>query len=86
MERRASVRWAQRLKRVFNIDVETCHECVGAVKVMPRALAKLAGQALACSENSAVIEKILAYLQGKDTSVPTSLRPEGRAPPAELFG
>jgi hypothetical protein len=44
---------------------------------MPKALATLAGQAL---------EKILAHLQGNDTSVSTSLRPESRAPPADLFG
>jgi hypothetical protein len=24
--------WAQRLKRVFNIDIETCRECGGTVK------------------------------------------------------
>ena len=48
---------------------------------MPKALATLAGQALACIEESAVVEKVLAYLQGKDTSVPTSLRLASRAPP-----
>jgi hypothetical protein len=53
---------------------------------MPKALATLAGRALACIEDAAVIEKILAYFQGKDTSVSTSLRPESRAPPADLFG
>ena len=73
-ERRASMSWAQRLKRVFNIDIETCRECGGTVKV------------IACIEDSAVIEKILAHLQGKDTSVPTSLWPASRAPPAGLFG
>jgi len=26
-EHRASMTWAQRLKRVFNIDIETCGEC-----------------------------------------------------------
>ena len=31
--------WAQRLKRVFGIDIETCRECGGAMKVMPKALA-----------------------------------------------
>ena len=53
---------------------------------MPKALAMLAGQALARIEEAAVIEKILAHLQGKETSVATSLRPESRAPPADLFG
>ena len=33
-ERRASMSWAQRLKRVFNIDIEICGECGGAVKVI----------------------------------------------------
>jgi hypothetical protein len=28
-ERRASMTWDQRWKRVFNIDIETCPECSG---------------------------------------------------------
>jgi hypothetical protein len=32
-ERRAAI-WAQRLKRVFDIDIETCGECGGDVKVI----------------------------------------------------
>jgi len=35
-ERRASMSRAQRLKRVFNIDIETCPECGGPVKVKTR--------------------------------------------------
>jgi hypothetical protein len=73
-EQRAAMTWAQRLKRVFGIGIETCRECGGTVKV------------IACIEDLAVIEKILAHLQEKDTSVPTSLRPASRAPPAELAG
>jgi hypothetical protein len=42
-ERRTAMTWAQRLKRVFNIDIETCGECGGTVKVIPKALAALAG-------------------------------------------
>jgi hypothetical protein len=57
-----------------------------AVRIMPKALAALAGQALACIEDAAVIEKILTHFQGKDASVSTSLRPESRAPPADVFG
>ena len=38
--------WRGRLKRVFNIDIETCRECGGAVRIIPKALAALAGQAL----------------------------------------
>ncbi len=78
--------WWKQLRPVLNIDIETCRECGGTVKVMPRALAALAGQALACIEDPVVIEKILAHLRGKDTSVPTSLLPDSRAPPADLFG
>lgn len=33
-ERRAAMTWAQRLKRVFNIDIETCPACGGAVRVI----------------------------------------------------
>lgn len=64
-ERRASMTWAQRLKRVSNIDIETCRECGGALKVitcvevqvvMPKALTLLAGQAL---------QKILNHLKEK---------------------
>ncbi len=52
-ERRASMTWAQRLKRVFNIDIETCSECGGAVKV------------IACIEDPVVIAKILTHLEEK---------------------
>jgi len=38
--------WAQRLKRVFNIDVETCGECGGDVRI------------IASIEDPAVIKKI----------------------------
>jgi len=74
-ERRASMTWAQRLKRVFNIDIETCCECGGTVKV------------IACIEDQEVIKKILTHLKEKTSPEPTNLLPEDRAPPqAELFG
>jgi hypothetical protein len=63
-----------RLKRVFNIDIETCRECGGTVKV------------IACIDDPVVIEKILTHLQEKLTPVPAGLRPASRAPPAGLFG
>lgn len=73
-ERRASMTWTQRLKRVFNIGIETCSECRGAVKV------------IACIEDPSVIRKILAHLDAKAASPGTSLLPESRAPPqAGLF-
>ncbi|MCP4875786.1 MAG: hypothetical protein GY896_09980, partial [Gammaproteobacteria bacterium] len=68
-ERRASMTWAQRLKRVFNIDIETCRECGGAVKV------------IACIEDLVVIEKILIHLNETVASAGTGLLPESRAPP-----
>ena len=73
-ERRATMSWAQRLKRVFNIDIETCGECGDPVKV------------IACIEDPVVVEKILTHLQEKLTSAPAGLRPASRAPPADLFG
>jgi len=33
-EKRASMTWAKRLKRVFNIDIETCCECGGEVRII----------------------------------------------------
>lgn len=68
-ERRAAMTWAQRLKRVFDIDIETCRECGGAVKV------------IACIENPVVIKKILTHLKEKVALQPTGLLPAVRAPP-----
>ncbi len=67
--------WAQRLKRVFNIDIETCRECGGAVKV------------IACIEEPVVIQKILNHLKGKGEYRDAFRLPEGRGPPqTRLFG
>jgi len=33
-EKRASMTWARRLKRVFNIDIETCSECGGDIRII----------------------------------------------------
>ena len=33
-ERHVAMSWAQRLKRVFNIDIEVCGHCGGSVKVI----------------------------------------------------
>ena len=45
VDRRASMSWAQRLKRVFGIDIETCPACGGAVRLF------------ACLPDPVVIEK-----------------------------
>jgi hypothetical protein len=73
-ECRASMTWAQRLKRVFNIDIETCPACGGAVRI------------IACIEDPVVIEKILTHLHKKETSAQASPLPPCRAPPqGDLF-
>jgi hypothetical protein len=73
-ERWAAMSWVQRLKRVFNIDIETCRECAAAVKV------------IACIEDPVVIQKILNYLKGKAEPQEPNRLPESRAPPqATLF-
>ena len=66
--RRGSMNWAQRIKRVFNIDVERCDQCGGKIKV------------IACIEDPVVIKKILDHL---DKTAPTEQgrRPQRRAPP-----
>jgi len=85
-EKRGSMIWAMRLKRVFGIDIETCSECGGDVRIIPKALASLAGQALASIEDPAVIKKILDYLDDNTPCITTALQPECRAPPlAELL-
>ncbi len=61
--------WAQRLKRVFNIDIETWQACGGAVKI------------IACIEDPQVIAKILIYLERKDTSTIAPRLPPSRGPP-----
>jgi hypothetical protein len=51
--------WAQRLKRVFTIDIETCQHCGGSVKV------------IACIEDPTVIKKILEHLESCTESAET---------------
>ncbi|EAN5249603.1 IS91 family transposase, partial [Salmonella enterica] len=61
------------LKRVFNIDIETCSGCGGAMKV------------IACIEDPIVIKQILDHLKHKAETSGTRALPESRAPPAELL-
>ena len=68
-EKRAAMTWAKRLKRVFNIDIETCSECGGEVRI------------IASIEDPAVIRKILAHLDNNATSAATALLPDCRASP-----
>lgn len=68
-EKHQSMTWAQRLKRVFNIDIETCEQCGGAVKV------------IASIEDPVVIQKILSHLNKDNDEIVEILPPQSRAPP-----
>ena len=57
-EHHAAMTWVQRLKRVFNIDIETCQGCGGPVKI------------ISCIEDPVVIKRILDHL--KEKPKPTS--------------
>ncbi len=70
-ERRSAMRWAQRLKRVFGIVVQTCAGCGGTMRI------------IASIEDPVVIKAILAHLAGKAYSAQPRL-PPGRAPPAPV--
>ena len=61
--------WARRLKRVFNIEIATCSECGGDVRI------------IASIEDPVVIQKILAHLDEKAASVATGMMPQCQAPP-----
>jgi hypothetical protein len=68
--------WAQRLKRVFLIDLTVCEHCGGAAKI------------IACIEDKLTIQKILAHIESAAISLPGQL-PPARGPPngsADLFG
>lgn len=61
------ISWARLLKRVFNIDVETCHLCSGKMKI------------ITAIEEPEVIKKILSHL-GLPTKPPEAW--SARGPPA----
>ena len=73
-ERHVAMSWAQRLKRVFNIDIEVCGHCGGSVKV------------IACIEDQDIIDRILAHLESKEQNTPAfpHLAPPTRASPETL--
>ena len=68
-ERRAAMTWAKRLKRVFDIDIETCSNCGGDVRI------------IACIEDPEVTRRILTHLGDHTCAVATILLPQCRAPP-----
>ena len=66
-DRQRGLTWAQRLKRVFAIDIETCRQCGGRLRV------------IACIEQPEFIERILGHL-GRVTGAVDPGHPS-RAPP-----
>jgi hypothetical protein len=58
----APMSWAQRLKRVFQIDIETCPECGGKLRV------------IACIEDPPLMAKILDHVQRRQASSGSAAR------------
>jgi hypothetical protein len=74
------ITWARRLKRVFRIDISECEQCQGPVKI------------IACIEDPAVIEKILAHLRTREAAqqthppwLPPARAPPGRPVPSDII-
>ncbi|RPH92285.1 MAG: IS91 family transposase, partial [Lysobacterales bacterium] len=64
----APMSWAQRLKRVFAIDIEKCAECGGKLRV------------IACIEDPLLIRQILSHVQQRDSPADFDARgPPGAA-------
>ena len=63
-----SIGWAKMLKRVFDIDIQTCPECGGQVKI------------ISAIHNQQVIKRILSHI-GESSKIP-ELSPS-RGPPEE---
>jgi hypothetical protein len=64
------MRWAQRLRRVFGIEIEVCARCHGRLQV------------IASIEDPAVITRILAHLDRTSGRSKPELAPlTARAPP-----
>ena len=67
-EKNVAMKWAARLKRAFNIDIDICETCGGPAKV------------IACIDDPVVIKKILDHINHDSHS--QLLLPIGRGPPA----
>ena len=63
----APMSWAQRLKRVFAIDIECCPDCGGKLRV------------IACIEEPWLIRKILGHVQNRDDQAGAA----ARGPPSQ---
>jgi hypothetical protein len=69
-EKRRGMTWAQRLKRVFGIDVDTCGHCGGAARI------------IACVEEPSAIRAILEHFARHGALPQAHFRPKPRASPA----
>ena len=81
-ERHAAMTWAQRLKRVFSVDIEVCGRCGGSLKV----IACIEDQDIMPDTAGQALDRILAHLREKEQEAPARplLVPPTRAPPATL--
>ena len=70
-EKRRAMSRAQRLKRVFGIDVSSCVHCGGSVRIV------------ASIEDPKAIRAILAHFEKHGALEQAHYRPAARAPPAE---
>jgi len=62
--------WAKRLKRVFSIDLSSCVQCGGALRIV------------ASIEEPTAIRAILAHFEKHGALQKARYRPAPRAPPA----
>ena len=82
--------WAQRLNRVFAIDIEKCPDCGGKLRVIActrngfasplRTSGPCMASALACAEEPWLIRKILSHVKQRDD--PAGF--DARGPPGEV--
>ena len=71
VSRHRAMTWAQRLKRVFSIDIERCRRCGGRLRV------------ISSIEEPDVITRILAHLD-RDEAAAEPAPPSRGPPPGEL--
>ena len=71
--KRRGMSWAQRLKRVFGIDIEVCPHCGDGVRI------------IACIEDPVVIRQILSHVETKQEQA-NELPPSRGPPQYGLFG
>ena len=75
VEPRLAMTWAQRMKCLFSIDIESYHACGGAVRI------------IACIEGPMVIEKILSICRKRHPAASRSAAIQPSPPrPADLVG